>query len=223
MKSLQKDLITAAIAIVLLTLTLGVAYPLLTTGVSQLLFPNASNGSKIEVDGKLVGSKLIGQDFRKQALDRNGKPLTDQEGEPVLVADPAYFQSRPSVTGYAPDVTYFNNLGPNNRELSEFFAEQIDAYLKLERPYYPGLTRGDVPVDAVTTSASGVDPHISEANARIQAHRVAKVRDLPLSRVLELVGDHTEGRALGLFGEPGVNVLQLNLSLDKELHKEAHK
>lgn len=213
---MRKDLITATIAIVFLTLLFGIAYPLLTTGISQVLFPSASNGSKIEVDGKLVGSELIGQDFRVPALDRDGKPLTDEEGEPVLVADPAYFQSRPSVTGYSANVTYFNNLGPNNKELSEFFSEQLDAYLKLERPYSPSLIKGDVPPDAVTTSASGVDPHISEANARIQARRVAEVRGLPLEQVLELISRHTDGRFLGLFGEPGVNVLQLNLSLDKE-------
>jgi len=215
MNHLRKDLITATIAIVFFTLMLGIAYPLLTTGVSQVLFPNASNGSKIEVDGKLVGSKLIGQDFRVPALDRNGKPILDEE-EPVLVADPAYFQGRPSVTGYSANVTYFNNLGPNNKELSEFFEEEQKTYLARERRYDPGLTAADVPIDAVTTSASGVDPHISAANARIQAHRVAAVRDLPLDRVLELIDEHTDGRFLGLFGEPGVNVLQLNLSIDKE-------
>jgi K+-transporting ATPase ATPase C chain len=195
MNGLRKDLITATIAIVFLTLILGVAYPLLTTGVSQVLMPGASNGSKVEVDGKLVGSKLIGQDFRGL---------------------PRYFQGRPSATGYSANVTYFNNLGPNNRELSEFFEEELNAYLARERPYDSGLAAADVPVDAVTTSASGVDPHISEANARIQAHRVAAVRGLPLDRVLELIGEHTEGRFLGLFGEPGVNVLELNLSIDRE-------
>ncbi len=195
MNHLRKDLITATIAIVLFSLTLGIAYPLLTTGISQVLFPNASNGSRIELDGKLVGSKLIGQDFRGL---------------------PRYFQGRPSVTGYSANVTYFNNLGPNNRELSEFFGEELKTYLARERRYDPGLTAAGVPVDAVTTSASGVDPHISEANARIQAHRVAAVRELPLDRVLELIDEHTDGRFLGLFGEPGVNVLQLNLSIDKE-------
>src|SRR4029077_13419911 len=194
MNSLRKDLTTATIAIVFLTLLLGVAYPLLTTGVSQVLFPNASNGGKIEENGKVVGSKLIGQDFR---------------------GEPRYFQGRPSVTGYSADVTYFNNLGPNNKELSEFFAEELQAYLARERPYNPGLAAADVPVDAVTTSASGVDPQISEANARIQAHRIAAVRSLPLQRVLDLIGEHTDGRFLSLFGEPGVNVLQLNLALDK--------
>jgi K+-transporting ATPase ATPase C chain len=113
-------------------------------------------------------------------------------------------------------VTYFNNLGPNNAELSEFFAKQADAYLALEVPYNPGLTRADVPVDAVTTSASGVDPHISEANALIQARRVADVRGLPLERVQELIDESTDGRALGFLGEPGVNVLELNVALDEE-------
>lgn len=194
MNGLRKDLTTATIAIVFFTLLFGFAYPLLTTGVSQVLFPNTSNGSKIEVDGKVVGSKLIGQDFRGL---------------------PRYFQSRPSATEYSANVTYFNNLGPNNKELSEFFAAQLKTYLARERRYDPGLTAADVPVDAVTTSASGVDPHISEANARIQAHRVAAVRELPLERVLDLIGEHTDGRTLGLFGEPGVNVLQLNLALNK--------
>jgi potassium-transporting ATPase KdpC subunit len=216
MGGLRKDLVTAAIAIVLLTLVLGIAYPLLTTGVAQVLFPGASNGSKIEVDGKVVGSELIGQDFRRPVTGRGGKPVFDEEGEPMLEADPAFFQSRPSATGYSADVTYFNNLGPNNRELSEFMEGELHAYLRLERPYDPGLTPAEVPVDAVSTSASGVDPHISEANARIQAHRVAAVRGLPLARVLDLVSEHTEGRFLSLFGEPGVNVLKLNLSLDEE-------
>jgi len=194
MNGLRKDLTTAAVAIAFLTLVLGVAYPLVTTGVAQLVFPGASNGSKIEKDGKVVGSKLIGQDFKGL---------------------PRYFQSRPSATEYSGDVTYFNNLGPNSRELSDFFAEQLVAYLKRERPYDPGLRAGEVPVDAVTTSASGVDPHISLANARIQARRVAAVRDLPPPATLDLVDEHTDGRFLGLFGEPGVNVLELNLALDR--------
>jgi potassium-transporting ATPase KdpC subunit len=194
MNGLRRDLSTAAIAIVFLTLLLGVAYPLVTTGVAQLVFPGASNGSKVEVDGKVVGSKLIGQDFRGL---------------------PRYFQGRPSATEYSGDVTYFNNLGSNSRELSGFFAEQLAAYLKRERPFDPGLSADEVPVDTVTTSASGVDPHISVANARIQAHRVATVRGLPLSDVLGLVDEHTDDRFLALFGEPGVNVLQLNLALDR--------
>jgi K+-transporting ATPase ATPase C chain len=202
MNGLRKDLTAATIAIVFLTLLLGVAYPLVTTGVAQLVFPSSSNGSKVEANGRVVGSKLIGQDFH--GLSR-------------------YFQSRPSATQYSADVTFFNNLGPNSQELSEFFAEQLAAYLKRERPYDSGLSPEEVPVDATTTSASGVDPHISVANAHIQAHRVASVRGLPLGDVLGLVDEHTDGRFLALFGEPGVNVLQLDLALDRELHKEAHQ
>jgi potassium-transporting ATPase KdpC subunit len=200
MNGLRRDLITATIAIAFLTLLVGIAYPLLTTGVAQVLFPSAANGSKIEVEGRVVGSELIGQDFRGL---------------------PRYFQSRPSATGYSADVTYFNNLGPNDRELSEQMEGELGAYLRRERPYDPGLTAADVPVDAVSTSASGVDPQISAANARIQAHRVAAVRGLPLQRVLELVSAHTEGRFLSLFGEPGVNVLKLNLALDEETRQGA--
>jgi K+-transporting ATPase ATPase C chain len=120
------------------------------------------------------------------------------------------------VTEYSGSVTFFNNLGPNNEELSEQIEAELHAYLKRERPHDPGLTAADVPVDAVSTSASGVDPQISEANARIQAHRVADVRGLPLERVMDLVSDNTEGRFIGLFGEPAVNVLKLNIALDEE-------
>lgn len=211
-----KDILRPVIAIAVFSLLLGLVYPLAITGVAQVVFPGKADGSRVEVDGRVVGSELIGQDFRKPVLDRNGKPVLDEEEEPVMEPDPAYFQSRPSVTGYSANVTYFNNLGPNNKELSEYFAEQLDAYLKLERPYAPGLTRSDVPVDAVTTSASGVDPHISQANARIQAHRIAAVRGLPLDQVLGLIDDNTDGRFIGLMGEPGVNVLHLNIALDKE-------
>lgn len=215
MNGLRKDLTTAAIALIFFTLLLGIAYPLATTGVAQVLFPGAADGSKVEVDGKVVGSELIGQDFRRPVTSKDGKPLLDGEGEPILEADPRYFQGRPSATGYSANVTYFNNLGPNNKELSELFAEELKTYLAREGRFDKGLTAAEAPVDAVTTSASGVDPHISEANARIQARRVAAVRGLPLDRVLELVSAHTEGRFL-VFGEAGVNVLALNIALDQE-------
>jgi potassium-transporting ATPase KdpC subunit len=211
-----KDILRPIVAIAVFSVLLGLIYPLVVTGVSQVLFPGKAEGSRVEVDGKVVGSELIGQDFRRPAIGEDGKPVLDEEGEEVLEADPAYFQSRPSVTGYSANVSYFNNLGPNNRELSEFFEEQLDAYLELEKPYRRGLTAADVPVDAVTTSASSVDPLISQANARIQAHRVAAVRGLSLDRVLALVAESTEGRDLGVLGEPGVNVLELNIALDEE-------
>jgi K+-transporting ATPase ATPase C chain len=202
---MRRDLINSALAIVVLTLLLGLAYPLVTTGVSQLLFGDRADGSKVEVDGEVVGSSLIAQPFKRQA-----------ERGPGLERDPAYFQPRPSITGYSPDVTYFNNLGPNNLTLSRYFANKAEAYLAREGEFTPQLELSEVPVDAVTTSASGVDPHISKANARIQANRVAEERGLELDRVLELIDEHTDDRALGVLGEPGVNVLELNITLDEE-------
>jgi K+-transporting ATPase ATPase C chain len=196
---MRRDLIASIVAAVAFTLLLGLAYPLITTGISQVAFPNKSDGSQVKLDGRVVGSRLIGQSFKE------GKK-----------ADPKYFQPRPSVTSYSADVTFFNNLGPNNKALMQQIKGHLRAYLALERPYDPGLTRDDVPVDAVTTSGSGVDPHISQANARIQAHRIASVRGLPLDRVDELIDGNTDGRALGALGEPGVNVLELNVALDKE-------
>jgi potassium-transporting ATPase KdpC subunit len=192
---MRRELAPSALAILVLTLLFGLVYPLATTGLAQLLFPGKADGSRVERDGRVIGSRLIAQDF---------------EG------DRRYFQSRPSATGYDPVGTYFNNLGPNQRELRDQLRRNIRAYLRRERPTSPGLGAGGVPVDAVTTSGSGVDPHISEANARIQARRVARARRLSVSRVLELVEENTDGRALGVLGEPGVNVLELNLALDDE-------
>lgn len=213
---MRRELITATLAIVFFTLLLGLAYPLVVTGISQVTFPNAADGSRIDVNGRTVGSKLIGQSFQKPVLGNDGKPKTDADGNEITVPDKRYFQSRPSATGYSGDVTFFNNLGPNSRELAGQLHDNLAAYLKTERPFNPGLTRADVPVDAVTTSASGVDPQVSQANARIQANRVAEVRGLPLARVRELIDQNTAGRFAGVFGEPSVNVLELNLDLDKE-------
>ena len=183
--------------------------------VFTVLFPNGSDGSQVKVDGRTVGSKLIGQSFTiRHAIPpaQRGKFGKKQ----IKTPDPKYFQPRPSVTTYSADTAFFNNLGPNNRELMQEFKGYIRTYLALERPYNPGLTRRDIPVDAITSSASGVDPHISQANARIQAHRISKVRGIPLDRVNQLIDDNTDGRALGVLGEPGVNVLELNIALDKE-------
>jgi potassium-transporting ATPase KdpC subunit len=202
---MKRDLLNSALAIAVMTLVLGLAYPLVTTGVSQLVFGDQADGSQLEVDGEVVGSSLIAQPFKREA-----------ERGPGLERDPAYFQPRPSITGYSPDVTYFNNLGPNNEALSRYFANKAEAYLAREGEFTPGLQLADVPVDAVTTSASGVDPHISQANARIQANRVAEERGLDLQAVLALIDEYTDGRALGVLGEPGVNVLELNIALDEE-------
>jgi K+-transporting ATPase ATPase C chain len=191
---MRRDLLTSVLAVVLLTLCLGLLYPLAITGIAQVVFPGKANGSKVSLNGEVVGSSLIGQEFK-------GK---------------AYFHSRPSATAYSGDATFFGNVGPNSAEGRDEVRKYLAAYVKLEKPYDRSLTREDVPVDAVTQSASGVDPHISEANARIQAHRIAAVRKLPLAKVEDLISAHTDGRFLGLLGEPGVNVLQLNIALDKE-------
>jgi potassium-transporting ATPase KdpC subunit len=212
----RRDIVGSVIAIVVLTIGLGLVYPLVMTGVAQVTFNDQANGSQVAWDGKVVGSSLIGQDFRKPVLDANGQPKVDEEGNPVLEADPAWFQSRPSQTGHSANVTFFSNLGPNQQDLAGQVKANLDSYLALERPFAPGLNAGRVPVDAVTSSASGVDPHISAANARIQANRIAAVRKAPLDRVLALIRQHTDGRALGALGEPGVNVLGLNLAVDKE-------
>ena len=212
---MRRDLIASIVAAVAFTLIFGLAYPLIATGVSQVLFPNKSDGSQVKVDGKVVGSKLIGQSFDLRRPNDNSKKPKYAKKQ-IKTPDPKYFQPRPSVTTYSADVTFFNNLGPNNKELMQEFKGYIQAYLALEKPYDPGLTRRAIPVDAITSSASGVDPDISQANARIQAHRISKVRGLPLDRVNQLIDDNTDGRALGVLGEPGVNVLELNIALDKE-------
>jgi K+-transporting ATPase ATPase C chain len=200
---LTKELTTAAIAILVLTVVLGLAYPLVMTGISQVAFPSKADGSQVEVDGKVVGSRLVAKAFTL----KGGKP------------NPRYFQPRPSQSDYSATGTFFSNRGPNSAVGRFFYRDALASYLNLERRYDSGLTAAKVPVDAVTTSGSGVDPHISKANAAIQAHRIAAVRHLPLARVNALIKSNTDGRFLGVIGEPGVNVLELNLALDKETHR----
>jgi potassium-transporting ATPase KdpC subunit len=186
---MRKDLIRGTLATVLFTVLLGLAYPLVMTGIAQVAFPG-------KADGSLVGdrSTLLGQAWKGER----------------------YFQPRPSATDYSASVTYFGNHGPNQRATMYLTRQNLQAYIKREARYDPGLRAAAVPPDAVQFSASGVDPHISKANAAIQAHRVAAVRRLPLARVQQLVRDATDGRALGVFGAPGVNVTKLNLALDHE-------
>ena len=215
---MRKDIISAALGIVVLTILFGILYPLLITGVSQVAFPGNANGQKVYVSGKLVGSKIIGQQFTDVVINKKtGKPQLDKNGNPVTVPDPRYFQTRPSATvpPYNAAGSAFSNAGPNNVATEQAIAANIQAYLQLEKPYDPGLTKSQVPVDAANTSGSGIDPDISIANADIQAHRVAAVRHRPLSKVMSLVSQYTHGRGLGFSGEPGVNVLELNLALDR--------
>lgn len=184
--------IRAACAIfLLLTLITGVIYPAVVTVIAQAVFPSQANGGLIEKEGKLVGSTLIGQPF----------------------ADPKYFWSRPSATAPAPyngASSGGSNLGPTNPALAEAVSARVKA-LQTADPE----NKAAVPVDLVTASGSGLDPHISPAAAEYQLERVSRARNLAASRVRELVKKHTEGRTFGLLGEPRVNVLQLNLALDE--------
>jgi K+-transporting ATPase ATPase C chain len=194
---MRRDILTAAIGIVVFTLLLGVVYPLAVTGISQLAFPGNANGQQVFVHGRLIGSKIIGQNFR---------------------GDPRYFQGRPSATtpAYNAAATTFSNLGPNSTATLAELRKNIAGYIALNGRYYPGgLTVAKVPVDAADTSASGIDPQISVANADIQAYRIATVRRLSLSRVHALIEQNTQGRGIGFSGEPGVNVLELNLALNR--------
>lgn len=213
---MRRDMLTSVIAVVVFTVLLGLVYPLLVTGISQVAFSHRANGSQIKVDGKLVGSELIGQAFADQVV-KGGKPQVDKLNNPVTNPDPKYFQSRPSATvpAYNAASTAFSNLGPNSVATQQAIAANVQTYLGLEKPYVPDLTAGRIPVDAVNSSASGVDPEISVANADIQAHRLAAVRHLPLGLIMSLIAKYTHGRSLGIFGEPGVNALQLNLALDR--------
>jgi len=190
---MRRAAVTSVLSVAVFTLVFGLAYPLAMTGVAQLAFPGEANGSRLTAGGRLVGSSLIGQEFKGAE----------------------YFQPRPSQSGYSADATYFSNLGPNSVAERQAVRRNLASYLRLNRPYDRSLTAAGVPVDAITMSGSGVDPEISEANARIQARRVAARRRLPLSKVEDLIAAHTRGRLLGLFGEPGVNVLELNLALDR--------
>jgi K+-transporting ATPase ATPase C chain len=214
---MKRDIVTSAIGIILFTILLGLAYPLAITGFSQVAFPGNANGQRITVNGKLVGSKIIGQNFGKPVLEKNGKPR-EVKGAVVTEPDPRYFQSRPSATeggAYNAAASTFSNRGPNSVKTKEADEENIKAYLELEKPYDRGLTVGQIPVDAINTSGSNLDPEISKANAWIQAHRVAAKRGLSLSAVDALISKYTHGRGLGFSGEPGVNVLELNLALDR--------
>src|ERR1700691_5037151 len=220
---MRRDIVTSIIGIVVFTILLGLVYPLVITGISQVAFPGDANGQQIHVRGKLVGSKLIGQNFGTPVLEKNGK-VKEVKGAVVTEADPRYFQSRPSATeggSYNAAASTFSNHGPNSVKTKEADEENIKAYLELNKnpttktEYDPGLTVAKIPVDAVNSSASGLDPEISKANAWIQAYRIAAVRHLSLASVDGLIAQYTSGRGLGFSGEEGVNVLELNLALDR--------
>jgi len=186
---MKKNLLIAVMMTIVTTLLLGIIYPLVVTGIAQAIFPRKANGQLISQNGKLIGSSIIGQPF----------------------VGPRYFHSRPSAagTGYEATASGGTNLGPTNKTLIAR-VDQDSKALQAENPGTP------VPVDLVTTSASGLDPHISIAAAEFQIPRVARARGISESQLRELVGAHTEGRQFGFLGEPRVNVLELNLALDAE-------
>lgn len=187
---MRRQLVPALRILAVLTVLCGLLYPLVVTGIAQAAFGDRADGSLVrDADGEVVGSSLLGQAFD----------------------DDEWFQPRPSAAGdgYDGASSSSSNLGPTNPELLDAVAERVAAYRKAN-----GLAPdAEVPVDAVTSSGSGLDPHISVANALLQAPRVAEARGLPLDEVLALVDDHTDGRSLGFLGEPGVNVVTLNLAL----------
>lgn len=226
-------------ALLVLTVILGVAYPLAMTALAQAAFSDQADGSKATVDGREVGSRLIGQNF--DLVDRDGNPrlfdaqgvevvahegddgsttytylaggaqLTEEQAEGVSTqADPAWFQPRPSAGGYDPLASGASNYGPENPEFIQLVKDRKAAVAA-----FNGVPEDRVPVDAVTASGSGLDPHISEAYALLQVNRVARERGLDPAAVEKLVKAHADGRVIGFLGEPRVNVLELNIALHK--------
>ncbi|TDO54551.1 K+-transporting ATPase ATPase C chain [Kribbella sp. VKM Ac-2527] len=189
-------------AMIVLTVLVGVLYPLVMTGVSQVLFNDNANGSMFQVDGKDAGSDLIGQAYTRDTGQK------DADGNAIMEADPKWFQTRPSAVDYDAGASSGSNLGPNNADLLALVEERKKAVAALEQ-----VDESQVPADAVTASASGLDPHISPEYAALQVNRIARERNLSVDQVKQLVEDNTQGRTLGFLGEPRVNVVTLNRDL----------
>jgi K+-transporting ATPase ATPase C chain len=194
---MRRQLLTGLLMTITMIVLVGLVYPFAMTGAAQVLFHDRANGSLVKVDGKVVGSSLIGQNF------------VLQDGSP----DPKYFQPRPSAAGDGYDA--MSSGGTNDGPSSQTLLDDVSRRVKDYRTFNGLPARTEVPVDAVTASASGLDPDISVANARLQAARVAKTRNLSVDQVLDLVEQHTDDRPLGFLGEETVNVLDLNLALDQ--------
>jgi K+-transporting ATPase ATPase C chain len=198
--AMLKEIRPAIMLIVLLTLITGLLYPLAITGIAGAIFPYQAQGSIVERDGKVIGSTLIGQEFTSERYF-HGRPSATVAPDP---ADSAKTVPAP----YNAANSGGSNLGPTNKALIERVQSDVDK-LKQENPSAP------IPIDLVTTTAGGLDPHISPAAALFQVPRIAKARNMPEDEIVRLVEEHTEGRFLGLLGEPRVNVLALNLALDR--------
>ena len=184
----MKNLLTAVLMTIVTTVLLGLIYPLVVTGLAQVIFPDQANGQLIKKDGVVIGSRIIGQPF----------------------GGPGYFRSRPSAAGaagYDAGASSGSNLGPTNQKLIDRVKADVEK-LQAENPGKP------VPIDLVTTSGSGLDPHISPAAAEFQIPRIVRERGLSEAEVRQLIAAHTEGRQFGFFGEPRVNVLELNIDVD---------
>jgi potassium-transporting ATPase KdpC subunit len=191
--NITRNLVVAILMTIVTTLLLGVVYPIVVTGIAQALFPDNANGQLIQRDGKIVGSRIIGQTF----------------------SSPGYFRGRPSAAGSGYDAANSGgtNLGPTNKKLMDAVKASVDA-ARMEN------TSAPVPIDMVTSSASGLDPHVSPASAAFQVARVARERGASAVDVERLVDTYTKGRQLGFLGEPVVNVLELNLALDAQIPKK---
>ena len=188
----MRNLVTAILMTIVTTVLLGLIYPLVVTGLAQVIFPDQANGQLIKSnDGVIVGSRLLGQPF----------------------SSPGYFRGRPSANGYDAGASSGSNLGPTNQKLIDRVKGDVEK-LQAENPGMP------VPIDLVTTSGSGLDPHISPAGAEFQVPRVAGERGMSEAEVRSIVAAHTEGRQLGFLGEPRVNVLELNIDLDNRKPKK---
>jgi len=194
-----REIRPAIVMILALTVITGLIYPLAMTGIAQVVFPHQANGSLIEKDGKVIGSELIGQDFESDRYF-HGRPSATTGPDPK---DPNKTVAQP----YNAVNSMGSNLGPTNKALIDRVKGDVDK-LKAEN------SSAQVPVDLVTTSGSGLDPHISPAAAYFQVPRIAKARNMPENAVRDLVAERIEGRTLGILGEPRVNVLELNLALD---------
>lgn len=189
-------------ALLFFTVLLGLAYPLVMTGVSQVVFHGNANGSIVQVAGKDTASDLIGQAYTQDS----GKK--DADGNAIMVADPKWFQTRPSAVDYDGKGSSASQLGPNNSDLLAMVEERRKTIAALE-----GVQESQVPPDAVTASGSGLDPAISPAYAALQVNRVARERGLDVAKVQQLVKENTKGRTLGFLGEPSVNIVTLNNAL----------